>query len=80
MGTGGSPDSVHRAVELGLPMFLGILGGSPEHWARYGHAYRDAWAEAPTPPSGPTSRSPCTALSPSPTPRPGRPTWSTSTA
>jgi alkanesulfonate monooxygenase SsuD/methylene tetrahydromethanopterin reductase-like flavin-dependent oxidoreductase (luciferase family) len=45
LGTGGSPNSVGRAVELGLPMFLGILGGTPEHWARYGHAYRDAWAE-----------------------------------
>ena len=46
LGTGGSPQSVYRAVELGLPMFLGILGGTPEHWARYGHAYRDAWAQA----------------------------------
>ncbi|MER6184230.1 LLM class flavin-dependent oxidoreductase [Streptomyces sp. NPDC001652] len=46
LGTGGSPDSVYRAVELGLPMLLGILGGTPEHWARYGHAYRAAWAEA----------------------------------
>jgi alkanesulfonate monooxygenase SsuD/methylene tetrahydromethanopterin reductase-like flavin-dependent oxidoreductase (luciferase family) len=45
LGTGGSPDSVLRAVELGLPMFLGILGGTPQHWARYGHAYRDAWAQ-----------------------------------
>ena len=44
LGTGGSPESVLRAVELGLPMFLGILGGTPEHWAQYGHAYRDAWA------------------------------------
>lgn len=46
LGTGGSPDSVYRAVELGLPMFLGVLGGTPEHWAQYGHAYRAAWAEA----------------------------------
>jgi alkanesulfonate monooxygenase SsuD/methylene tetrahydromethanopterin reductase-like flavin-dependent oxidoreductase (luciferase family) len=46
LGTGGSPDSVFRAVELGLPMFLGILGGTPEHWAQYGTAYRDAWAQA----------------------------------
>jgi alkanesulfonate monooxygenase SsuD/methylene tetrahydromethanopterin reductase-like flavin-dependent oxidoreductase (luciferase family) len=46
LGTGGSPQSVMRAVELGMPMFLGILGGSPEHWAQYGHAYRDAWAQA----------------------------------
>ena len=45
LGTGGSPESVLRAVDLGLPMFLGILGGTPEHWAQYGHAYRDAWAK-----------------------------------
>ncbi|MDQ0578762.1 LLM class flavin-dependent oxidoreductase [Streptomyces rishiriensis] len=46
LGTGGSPDSVYRAVELGLPMFLGILGGTPEHWAQYGRAYRAAWVRA----------------------------------
>jgi alkanesulfonate monooxygenase SsuD/methylene tetrahydromethanopterin reductase-like flavin-dependent oxidoreductase (luciferase family) len=46
LGTGGSPGSVYRAAELGLPMFLGILGGSPEHWAEYGHAYRTAWDKA----------------------------------
>lgn len=45
LGSGGSPGSVGRAVELGLPLFLGILGGTPEHWARYGSAYRHAWAE-----------------------------------
>jgi alkanesulfonate monooxygenase SsuD/methylene tetrahydromethanopterin reductase-like flavin-dependent oxidoreductase (luciferase family) len=45
LGTGGSPGSVLRAVELGLPMFLGILGGTPEHWAQYGHAYREAWSQ-----------------------------------
>lgn len=44
LGTGGSPSSVGRAVDLGVPMFLGILGGTPQHWAKYGHAYRDAWA------------------------------------
>lgn len=44
MGTGGSPSSVQRAVDLGLPMFLGILGGTAEHWAQYGRAYREAWA------------------------------------
>ena len=26
-------------------MFLGILGGTPEHWAQYGRAYREAWAK-----------------------------------
>lgn len=45
LGTGGSPESVTRAVELGVPMFLGILGGTPEHWAQYGRAYRAGWAE-----------------------------------
>jgi alkanesulfonate monooxygenase SsuD/methylene tetrahydromethanopterin reductase-like flavin-dependent oxidoreductase (luciferase family) len=49
LGTGGSPASVYRAVELGLPMFLGILGGTPEHWAQYGHAYREAWTQAGRP-------------------------------
>ena len=46
LGTGGSPGSVFRAAELGVPMFLGILGGTPEHWAQYGRAYREAWAQA----------------------------------
>ena len=46
LGTGGSPGSMLRAAELGVPMFLGILGGTPEHWAQYGRAYRDAWAKA----------------------------------
>lgn len=46
LGTGGSPESVLRAVELGMPMFLGILGGTPEHWAQYGHVYRAAWEQA----------------------------------
>jgi alkanesulfonate monooxygenase SsuD/methylene tetrahydromethanopterin reductase-like flavin-dependent oxidoreductase (luciferase family) len=45
LGTGGSPGSVGRAVELGLPMFLGILGGTPERWAQYGDAYRQAWTD-----------------------------------
>jgi alkanesulfonate monooxygenase SsuD/methylene tetrahydromethanopterin reductase-like flavin-dependent oxidoreductase (luciferase family) len=42
LGSGGSPASVMRAAELGVPLFLGILGGTPEHWARYGQAYRAA--------------------------------------
>lgn len=46
LGTGGSPNSVLRAANLGLPMFLGILGGTVEHWGQYGRAYRDAWAQA----------------------------------
>lgn len=46
LGTGGSPESVFRAAQLRVPMFLGILGGTPEHWAQYGRAYRDAWVKA----------------------------------
>jgi alkanesulfonate monooxygenase SsuD/methylene tetrahydromethanopterin reductase-like flavin-dependent oxidoreductase (luciferase family) len=49
LGSGGSPESVGRAVELGVPLFLGILGGTPEHWAQYGRAYRDAWAQVGQP-------------------------------
>ena len=45
LGSGGSPESVGRAVELGVPLFLGILGGTPQHWAQYGRAYREAWAQ-----------------------------------
>ena len=52
LGTGGSPESVLRAVELGVPMFLGILGGTPGHWAQYGHAYRQAWAKTAHPAEG----------------------------
>jgi alkanesulfonate monooxygenase SsuD/methylene tetrahydromethanopterin reductase-like flavin-dependent oxidoreductase (luciferase family) len=52
LGTGGSPESVYRAAELGLPMFLGILGGTPEHWGLYGQAYRQAWAAAGHPAEG----------------------------
>jgi len=41
----GSPEPVLRAVELGLPIFLGILGGTAGHRVQYGRAYRQAWAE-----------------------------------
>jgi alkanesulfonate monooxygenase SsuD/methylene tetrahydromethanopterin reductase-like flavin-dependent oxidoreductase (luciferase family) len=46
LGSGGSPESVMRAVELGLPLFLGILGGTVDRWAQYGSAYRNAWQQA----------------------------------
>ena len=46
LGTGGSPGSVLRAAQLGVPLFLGILGGTPEHWGQYGKAYREAWIKA----------------------------------
>src|ERR1700712_3730244 len=34
LGAGGSPESRGRAVDLGLPLFLGILGGTADPWAR----------------------------------------------
>jgi alkanesulfonate monooxygenase SsuD/methylene tetrahydromethanopterin reductase-like flavin-dependent oxidoreductase (luciferase family) len=46
LGSGGSAESVLRAAELGLPLYLGILGGTVDRWAQYGHAYRSAWAQA----------------------------------
>src|SRR3954471_23401097 len=46
LGTGGSPESVLRAAKLGVPMFLVILSGMPEHRAQYGRGYRQAWAAA----------------------------------
>jgi hypothetical protein len=46
LGTEGSPTSVDRAAQLEVPMFLGILGGTPEHWGQYCHAYWDAWLKA----------------------------------
>lgn len=46
LGSGGSPDSVMRAANMGVPLFLGILGGTPDHWGQYGDAYRDAWRRA----------------------------------
>ncbi|MDO8106393.1 LLM class flavin-dependent oxidoreductase [Isoptericola sp. b441] len=52
LGSGGSPGSVSRAVELGVPLFLGILGGTPQHWAQYGHAYREAWTQVGHPADG----------------------------
>src|SRR3954447_22223347 len=45
LGSRGSPGPVMRAAELGGPLFLGILVGTPEHWARYGQAYRAAWEQ-----------------------------------
>jgi len=45
LGTGGSLGSVLRAAELLLPTFIGILGGSSEHWAQCERASRQAWAE-----------------------------------
>jgi alkanesulfonate monooxygenase SsuD/methylene tetrahydromethanopterin reductase-like flavin-dependent oxidoreductase (luciferase family) len=67
LGTGGSPDSVMRAVELGLPMFPGILGGSVEHWATTAAPTARLGAAPATPPTQRASPSPCTGSSPTTT-------------
>lgn len=38
---GGTPESVHRAATLGLPMALAIIGGTPDRFAPYVAYYRD---------------------------------------
>lgn len=38
---GGTPESVHRAATLKLPMMLAIIGGSPDRFAPYVKYYRD---------------------------------------
>lgn len=43
---GGTPESVARAANLGLPMALAIIGGSPDRFAPYVHYYREAAAKA----------------------------------
>jgi alkanesulfonate monooxygenase SsuD/methylene tetrahydromethanopterin reductase-like flavin-dependent oxidoreductase (luciferase family) len=40
LAPGGSPESVLRAANLGLPMLLGILSGTPEHWRKIGRPMR----------------------------------------
>jgi probable LLM family oxidoreductase len=38
---GGTPESVHRAATLGLPMMLAIIGGTPERFAPFVQYYRE---------------------------------------
>src|SRR5664279_3005856 len=40
IGVGGTPESVMRAAEYGLPMALAIIGGSPARFASYAQLYR----------------------------------------
>ncbi len=39
-GVGGSPESVLRAAELGIPLFLAIIGGDPYRFKAYTDLYR----------------------------------------
>lgn len=80
LGTGGSPDSVYRAVELGCRCSSASSAALPSTGRATGTPTAPPGPRPVTPPSGPTSRSPRTGLSPTPATRPGRLTWSTSTA
>ena len=42
VGVGGSPQSVVRTAQYGLPLMLAIIGGSPERFAPYVDLYRRA--------------------------------------
>ncbi|MDF0531590.1 LLM class flavin-dependent oxidoreductase [Tsukamurella sp. 8F] len=45
LGVGGSPESVIRAAELGIPLMLAIIGGDPARFAPFADLYRRALAE-----------------------------------
>lgn len=46
VAVGGTPESVIRAAEHGLPMALAIIGGQPARFAPYAQLYRDVYGKA----------------------------------
>ncbi|MEJ7739672.1 MAG: LLM class flavin-dependent oxidoreductase [Chitinophagaceae bacterium] len=46
IAVGGTPASVIRAAEYGLPMALAIIGGLPARFAPYAQLYRDTYQKA----------------------------------
>lgn len=46
VAVGGTPESVVRAADLGLPMMLAIIGGLPARFAPYTRLYRDVYTKA----------------------------------
>ncbi len=50
MGVGGSPESVIRSVQTGIPMMLAIIGGDPARFLPYVDLYRRAQGELGTGP------------------------------
>lgn len=46
VAVGGTPESVVRAAEYGLPMALAIIGGQPARFAPYAQLYRDVYQKA----------------------------------
>lgn len=49
IGVGGSPESVIRAAQYGLPMMLAIIGGDPKRFKPYAELYRNALSQLGTP-------------------------------
>lgn len=45
IGVGGSPQSVLRTVQVGIPMMLAIIGGDPARFAPFANLYRQAQDE-----------------------------------
>lgn len=46
VAVGGTPESVVRAAEKGLPMALAIIGGQPARFAPYARLYRDVFSKS----------------------------------
>lgn len=46
VAVGGTPESVIRAAEYGLPMMLAIIGGAPARFASFARLYREAYGKA----------------------------------
>lgn len=46
IAVGGTPESVVRAAQMGLPMMLAIIGGMPARFAPYVKLYRDVYSKA----------------------------------
>ena len=46
VAVGGTPESVVRAGQLGLPMALAIIGGQPARFAPYAKLYRDVYLQS----------------------------------
>lgn len=42
IGVGGSPQSVVRSVQVGIPMMLAIIGGDPSRFLPFANLYREA--------------------------------------
>lgn len=46
IGVGGTPESVMRAGQLGLPLAIAIIGGQPMRFAPFARLYRDVYTKA----------------------------------